>query len=96
MKVTDEMIIAYQKASHGVWPLGVPGGAVERGLQAVLDLIDPVPEGVDRIVDRTNRVWTRHAFDPQLWHLQGETIPVVRSISTIIETRGPIIWNGAA
>lgn len=89
MKVTDEMIDLYGKVWHET-PEGEAGTRRRAALQAVLDLIDPVPEGVNVIVDREGDEWQR--VGAMSWYY--DMTQIGRATWDVIAEFGPITWEG--
>lgn len=89
MKVADEMIDLYGKVWHET-PEGEAGTRRRAALQAVLDLIDPVPEDVDVITDIDGDTW--HRYIVTTWRL-GDSDNVL-SIQDLVRLYGSIAWEG--
>ncbi len=65
-------------------------GDIWAGIQAVLDLIDPVPADVYTITDRDRDRWER--IGPTTWRVRNSDH--VESIIDIVMQFGPITWDG--
>jgi hypothetical protein len=85
MKLTDEI--------YEVFKEGVRFSTFESGVQAVLDLLDPVPANVDKVHDRGERCWRRSIDDPAVW-----TTAARSSVATgrvLLDRHGPLKWRDA-
>lgn len=83
MKVTDEMIRAYAQTD-----------TIDDGIQAVLDLIDPVPADVGTIYDRNGDRWWRSKDDETGEHWECNPYLSSRHIRTLVRKFGPFTWEG--
>lgn len=96
MNVTDEMVEAYRQGAE--WPDVPMRDDVRAGLQAVLDLIDPVPAEVHTITDADGDEWYRVSKysddrDALVWrHDLGYLSPA--TAGWIQREHGPITWEG--
>jgi hypothetical protein len=88
MKATREMENAFFEALPGGEDAKI--GDIQRAIQAVLDLIDPVPPNVIVITDADGDEWYRRG-NTSWYH---DMMCIGRSIMDVIETYGPITWNG--
>lgn len=98
MKVTDEMIAAFGEAwaranRPGVNDERVVGARRRAGLEAVLALIDPVPEDVRVIRDGEGDEWYRKPTDPLVWWMEGDPT-LCRTAAYIKANHGGITWEG--
>ncbi len=88
MKATRDMEDAFFKKLP---PAGQPNvGDIQDALQAVLDLIDPVPANVRMITDMDRDRWLR--IGPTTWRLRNSDH--IESIIDIVAQFGPITWDG--
>lgn len=85
MKLTDEIYNAFRE--------GVRFSTFENGVQAVLDLLDPIPDDIDKVHDRDQRCWRRSVDDPAVWTTAGRS-----SVATgyvLLDRHGPLTWRDA-
>lgn len=87
MIVTEAMEDAFMDAHD---PSEQMTSSYRAGLQAVLDLIDPVPEDVDVITDMDGDTW--HRYIVTTWRL-GDSDNVL-SIQDLVRLYGSIAWEG--
>lgn len=94
MKVTQEMIDAFNGADFSAcgnadWE----DSHIRAGLRAVLDMIDPIPDHVNRVVDRDGDTWRRVSTDHLLWRCEAEQLVVVNSVCRLSARYGPLTWE---
>ncbi|MGL4525386.1 MAG: hypothetical protein ACRCUC_00260 [Aestuariivirga sp.] len=67
MKLTQEHLDAYTLAATGQGLIDWSARDDSLGVQAVLDLIDPVPDGMRFLEDGSGMRWSRSWDDPMVW-----------------------------
>ena len=89
IEATQEMREVFERIGGAAAFSGQDG--MTAGIQAVLNLIDPIPDDVGVIKDKDGERWFRDVFDPLLWNAEtyGD-----HSIQYIIREYGPITWEG--
>lgn len=90
MKVTQEMIDAFNGA---LGDSDEHPDRVRAGLQVVLGMIDPIPDHVNRVVDRDGDTWRRLSTDHLLWRCEAEPLVVVNSACRLSARYGPLTWE---
>lgn len=90
MKVTQEMIDAVLRI-----PIDHSRPAVTaiRMVEAVLKVIDPVPEQVNAITDGDGDRWIRSKADPLTWTYYNDPA-WFRTYGYIEREYGPVTWEG--
>lgn len=97
MKVTDEMIAVARDASIKLNGHCSTYLETKASLQAVLDLINPVPDEVNEILDKDGDRWVRAGTRSTklTWGLDKSSHDDIRlSIDEIVNRFGPITWEG--
>lgn len=95
MKITDEMVQAFQAATRGE----LSEQLVRAGLEAALRELFVVPDEVDEMFNRFGERYTRSPVDRHLWRMwdsvqaKGTTYPIDRTVWKINERFGPVRWN---
>lgn len=85
MKLTDEI--------YNVFREGVRFSTFENGVQAVLDLLDPIPHNVDVVYDRGETCWRRSVDDPAVWTTAARSR--VATGRVLLDLYGPLKWRDA-
>lgn len=76
-------------------PEAAKTGDIAKGVQAMLDLLDPVPADVNVIVDVDGDTWERYGVTT--WRFvprRPNNLSDNESIMDVIEQYGPITWEG--
>lgn len=87
MKVTTEMIEQFHLYQA---PWGdMDDTFLETALQAVLDVLDPIPANVMTVRDGEGKLWRRRSGDATTWRRPGREA----SIMDLQRIYGPLSWN---
>lgn len=88
MKLTGEMISAFEQGAYGG-----ERDNTDAGLQAVLDLLDPIPADVVKVYDRGETCWRRSIDDPAVWTTAARSR--VATGRVLLDLYGPLKWRDA-
>lgn len=90
MKVTDEMIATARDASIALNGQCSTYLETKASLEAVLALIDPVPDHVHNVRDVDGALWRRRDRSGTTWTRPGRDY----SIQDLVRIFGPLTWEG--
>lgn len=91
MKRTPEMIEAFVKKALLEAPEDKKPIDIEAGIQAVLDLVDPIHDTLDKVYDAQGRCWRRNSYCRDVWHTSS--FSRVATSRYLVDVYGPITFR---